>query len=77
MQIYLVTDEKQRVHQFIYPDRIWERGDAGWYSRTPQKSDHKDRLTVCLSLVKNAISAQRLGSTLVEETEKEPDYAVH
>lgn len=60
MQIYLITDQKKRVHQFIYPDRVWEKSEDGWTTRSLEKQDHADRLAVCRKLVKNAVAGRRL-----------------
>lgn len=61
MQIYLVTDEKTRTHQFIYPDRVWEQTESGgWFSRQLERVDHDRRQAACFSLVRNAVSVRRL-----------------
>ena len=78
MQIYLITDAKMRVHQFIYPDRVWEPGEYGWTSRVLTREDHTTRLATCRGLVKNSISGRRLVSAaptgpMVEKEEKDDD----
>lgn len=75
MQIYLVSDSKQKVHQFIYPDRVWEETENGWYSRKLTPEDHKRREKACRELVKNAVASRRVRESVLplEHVEKEND----
>jgi len=75
MFIYVVTDEKNRMHQFIYPSRVWEQdADSGkWASRPVTKEDHKMRQETCFQLVRNAASVRRLQQPTQPEPEETAD----
>ena len=63
MHVYIVTDKNRRVHQFIYPERVWVPSDTRegfWFTRAVTKEDHRERLEAVRNLVRNAISARRL-----------------
>ena len=82
MQVYLITDVKNRVHQFIYPDRVWEETPDGWITRSIKPDDHQRRLAVCRGLVKNAIAGRRLMPAQglgpqAADTEEESNDAIH
>jgi hypothetical protein len=83
MFVYLVTDSKMRVHQFIYPERVWEQTEDGWVSRSVRVEDHQSRIAVCRGLVKNSISARRLmpaaptGPQLPPEGEESSHDTIH